>query len=207
MSYWTQPKPVQRERAVAIEQISEAALALLNEGGNAALTMRAVAASVGVTAPSLYSRVRSVDDLADLALDRALGADPTLRALCESTDSAPEQVLHALFQHLRHHPWACRIIAERTPRGPHYLRLSERLIVGLKRAGVEEPLAASYALSNFVIGSALTAGVAEHEASTSVDPEAAPSYALAHAAGGDPIRGPETVFARGLAVLLDGFRA
>ena len=72
MSYWEHRKPVQRHRTVDIAEVARASGRLLDEGGLKTLTMRAVAQQVGVAPASLYSRVESVDDLFDLALDVVL---------------------------------------------------------------------------------------------------------------------------------------
>ena len=185
MSYWTDRRPVHRSRAVDVPTLARAAVRLLDEGGMSALTMRAVASEIGVAATSLYSRVRSVEDILDLALDTALGDDPGLqRALSTSSGadgSGLEELLIHYFHHLRGTPWAAQVITRRAPRGPNYLRLSERLCVLLEEQGAADPLGAAYALSNFVIGSAATSSIDEDELSAPVDPQFAPRYAQLHA--------------------------
>ncbi|MDN5724089.1 MAG: TetR/AcrR family transcriptional regulator, partial [Corynebacterium sp.] len=71
MSYWDHRKPVRRARAVNIEAIARESVELLDAGGLRSLTVRAVAARLGVAPASLYSRLESADDLFDLALDQA----------------------------------------------------------------------------------------------------------------------------------------
>src|SRR5690625_661596 len=125
MSYWEHRKPVRRARSVDVRDLARVAVELLDEGGLRALTIRAVAFRLDVAPASLYSRVTSVDDLFDLALDDALGNDVHLQRAREHAD------LHALmlayYRHLVRHPWACQVIAMRAPRGPCYLLLSERM--------------------------------------------------------------------------------
>ena len=79
MSYWEHRRPVRRERAVDVDALARAAAALLDEGGLRALTLRAVAHRLDVAPASLYSRVESVDDLFDLALDMTLGSDTDMQ--------------------------------------------------------------------------------------------------------------------------------
>jgi|SRR5690625_444355 len=178
MSYWEHRKPVQRARAVDVQQVAHAAATLLDGGGLRALTIRAVALRLDVAPTSLYSRIASVDDLFDLALDSALGQDTELQAVVEHAE------LHALmlayYRHLVRHPWACQVIAMRAPRGPNYLRLSERMCVLLTEAGASDPLGDAYALSNFVIGSAATTPMAGSERIAPVDSDIAPLYASLH---------------------------
>ena len=59
MSYWDHRKPVRRARAVDVEAIAGESVGLLDAGGLRALTVRAVAARLGVAPASLYSRVKS----------------------------------------------------------------------------------------------------------------------------------------------------
>ena len=178
MSYWSHRKPVRRARAVDAHDLACAAVEILDEGGLRALTVRAVAGPLGVAPASLYSRIESVDDLFDLALDAALGADPgNVRAIAEDGIDA---LMLAYFRHLARHRWACQVIAMRPPRGPHYLRLSERLVVLLIDDGAADPLTVAYVLSNFVIGSAITAHVSGSEPDATVDNAAAPTYSRLH---------------------------
>jgi AcrR family transcriptional regulator len=186
MSFWTDRRPVHRARAVDAEGIARAALALLDEGGLEALTMRAVAATLGVAPSSLYSRVRSLEDVLDLALDAALGADPAVQELVRARATGPEvldELLLRHFRHLRRHPWTLQVLPRRALRGPHHLALSERMCGLLEQEGARDPLAAAYALSNLVIGSAMTSTLDEEELATPVDERLAPVYARLHGAG------------------------
>lgn len=178
MSYWEHRKPVHRARAVDVDDIARIAVRLLDEGGLRALTIRAVALRLDVAPASLYSRVTAVDDLFDLALDRALGGDTELRRAIERADLHP--LMLAYYRHLVRHPWACQVIAMRAPRGPNYLRLSERMCVLLAEGGSTDPLGDAYALSNFVIGSATTSPMAGSERDAPVDEDLAPLYASLH---------------------------
>ena len=180
MSYWEHRKPVQRHRAVDIAEVARASGRLLDEGGLKALTMRAVAQQVGVAPASLYSRVESVDDLFDLALDVVLADDPVMSESINNADLPA--LMQAFFTHLTTHRWAGQVISMRAPRGPAYLALSERMCVLLEREGVPDPLGTAYRLSNLVIGTALTAAMAPDENRVAINPEQAPTYARLHVA-------------------------
>ena len=195
MSYWEHSKPVLRTRAVDACGVARAAIALLDEGGLRALTVRAVAGRLGVAPASLYSRVETVDDVFDLALDEALGGSVIRAALAEA---GIVDLMLVYFRHLALHPWVCQVIGMRAPRGPNYLRLSERMITLLTEDGASDPLGAAYTLSNFVIGSAITAPMANHERNTPIDPEVAPCYAQLHA---EHTVDPELIVTAGLAAL------
>jgi len=196
VSYWADPKPVRRARAVTVDDLAREAVALLDEGGVPALTVRSLAERIGVAAASLYSRIRSADDILDLGLDHALDHDPQV---WRAAEIGPHQLLLALYDHLRRHPWAAQVIGMRAPRGPAYLRFSEQLLDHLVGRGAEDPLSAAYALSNFVIGSATTAASAVDEPTSPVDGSLAPTYARLHA--GHAVD-PRTIVDVGLRALL-----
>lgn len=198
VSYWEHRKPVRRTRAVDVQDIARAAVTLLDDGGLRALTARAVATRLNVAPASLYSRLESVDDLFDLALDEVLGNDPTVS---QAIANAPLlELMHAYYRHLTDHRWACQVIGMRAPRGPNYLRLSERMVILLQQSGAADPLGAAYALSNFTIGSATTAPMADSERAMAVDIETAPTYARLHVAYGVDA---EAIFTTGIAALLE----
>lgn len=197
MTYWSRQKPIKRARAVDVAQVADAATRLLDEGGLRALAVRAVAQRIEVAPASLYSRLSSIDDLFDLALDHALGHDSELQAA--QRKEALHELMLAYFRHLVRHPWACQVIAMRAPRGPNYLQLSERMCVLLIELGSPDPLGDAYALSNFVIGSATTAPMSGHERESSVDVELAPQYASLHAVHEE---NSEAILGAGLRALL-----
>ena len=159
--------------------------------------MRAVAQQVGVAPASLYSRVESVDDLFDLALDVVLADDPVMSESINNADLPA--LMQAFFTHLTTHRWAGQVIGMRVPRGPAYLALSERMCVLLEREGVPDPLGTAYRLSNLVIGAALTAPMAPDERRVAIDPEQAPTYARLHAAHHTS---PREILSEGISALL-----
>ncbi|OHQ54557.1 TetR family transcriptional regulator [Corynebacterium sp. HMSC070H05] len=159
--------------------------------------MRAVAQQVGVAPASLYSRVESVDDLFDLALDIVLSDDPVMSESINNADLPT--LMQTFFTHLTTHRWAGQVIGMRAPRGPAYLALSERMCVLLEREGVPDPLGTAYRLSNLVIGAALTAPMAPDEKRVTIDPEQAPTYARLHAAHHNS---PQEILSEGIKKLL-----
>lgn len=175
MSYWDHAKPVQRTRAVHVEQIAKEACQLLDRDGFDAFTLRAVANRLCVAPASLYSRIRSLDDILDIALDYALSVDDGLQKAM-ANDAGCEELFLAYYRHLLTHPWTIGVIARRPPRGPAYISFSEAVCARLVRDGVDEPLARSYALSNYVLGCAMTARVAGLEPNAPVRDGQAPVY-------------------------------
>ncbi|QAY68843.1 TetR/AcrR family transcriptional regulator [Xylanimonas protaetiae] len=88
------------------DEVVAAARALVEAGGPDALTMQAVAAQVGVRAPSLYKRVRSREHLLGLVVD---GATRELAAALDAAAAAepdPARRIVALARALRRHAHA-----------------------------------------------------------------------------------------------------
>ncbi|MFZ4841775.1 TetR/AcrR family transcriptional regulator [Mycetocola saprophilus] len=170
---------------------------LLDEGGLPALSIRSVAGALGVAPASLYSRVESADDLFDLALDHAMKLDPIMEVAVVS--ASLEDLMVAYYRHLVRHSWAVRVIAMRAPRGPHYVRVSDRMEVLLIEAGARDPLGTAYVVANYIIGSATTASMARSERDLGVEPTLAPAYARLREL--DPVD-PEAIMRAGLDVLL-----
>lgn len=153
---------VQRQHAVDIDAAAPAAAALLDGGCFCALTLHAVGTWLPVTPTSSYSRVGSIDDLFDLALDVALADDLGVAQVVAGDKLA--KLMPTYYRHLVKHRWACQAIAMPPSRGPSYVRLSEGMCELLVDSGVEDPLGSAYALSNLVIASASTAPITERVA-------------------------------------------
>jgi TetR/AcrR family transcriptional regulator, tetracycline repressor protein len=118
-----------RERVVA------EALVVIAEDGVQALTMRTLAARLGVVPGALYRHVRNKEQLQDLVLDGVLaevdyGVDPSM--------SWAEQIkllAHRLRAILEDHPGVAGILKTRDPLGPHSLALAEAFLAPLHAAG------------------------------------------------------------------------
>lgn len=126
--------PLSRERVVA------AAVALADEKGEAGVTMRAIAAQLGVEAMSLYNHVSGRDDILDGMVDAVFGeidlpqATDWKQAMRERADSARAA--------LRRHPWAVGLMDSRSQPGPATLRHHDAVLGALRAAGFSVPMAA-----------------------------------------------------------------
>lgn len=176
MSYWDHVKPVQRARSVDVRRIADEACALLDEGGEAVLSLRSVAQRLGVAAASIYSRIDTVEDVMDIALDHALMKDEQFQA-CLDDGADATTILIGHYDHLVQHQWAIGVIARRPPRGPAYLRFSDALCSRLVADGLPDPLSIAYAASNYVLGCAATVQASSAEPNAPIDANIAPVYA------------------------------
>jgi AcrR family transcriptional regulator len=94
-------------RGLNVERVVEAAVAIADESGLAAVSMATVAKRCGFTTMSLYRHVASKDELVWRMLDRALGPAPALDF--DGWRDGLDQWAHALMAVLREHPWGIDI--------------------------------------------------------------------------------------------------
>ncbi|MFC4532811.1 TetR/AcrR family transcriptional regulator [Sphaerisporangium dianthi] len=145
-----QTPPLTRDRIVA------AAVALLDEEGEARLTMRRLAERLGTGSTTLYWHVETKDDVLDLALDAVFGevALPVEHSGDWRADAAA--LAGEWRAALLRHPWSATVLG-RPLMGPNVLARTEFLHAALVGAGLRDPhlTAAAYGLANFVIGSAM----------------------------------------------------
>lgn len=145
--------------ALRQEQIVQAAIALLDEGGIEHLSMRRVGSRLGITAAALYWHIKSRHDLLLLAVDNVWG-QPPLPCL----DGLPwRPALLAMADNLRamcvRHPWLLTAMTIQPLDGPARDRHDRHLLAvcetsGLNRQDAEQ---AAQSIVTFAIGSALTA--------------------------------------------------
>ncbi|MEU3572922.1 TetR/AcrR family transcriptional regulator [Kitasatospora sp. NPDC036755] len=135
------------------EALAQAALRVLERDGLAGLSMRKVAAEVGVKAASLYWHVRNKQELLDLLTDAVMGsAEPPPR------EGNWREQFHAYCWRYRRLLLdtrdAAKVVAGRLAPGPHLLGLMEDQLDRLRAAGFSDADAAmaSYLLGAFVQG-------------------------------------------------------
>jgi AcrR family transcriptional regulator len=124
-----------RRRSLSRQEIIEQALALLEEHGPGALSMRRLADRLGVAPNALYSHVQGKADLVDGLID-AMYADLDI-GTDESGDWVEQlaALSQAVREHLLAHPAVVPLALQRHALGPHGLRLGERIYDILRPAG------------------------------------------------------------------------
>jgi AcrR family transcriptional regulator len=130
-----------RRQALTRQRVVAEALTLIAQDGVPALTMRALAARLGVVPGALYRHVPGKERLQDLVLDGVLAEvdcdlDPTLPWTEQITTLA-----RRLRGVLAHHPGVAGLLATRDPLGPHSLALAEAFLRPLNAAGFTHELA------------------------------------------------------------------
>jgi AcrR family transcriptional regulator len=131
---------------------------VIAEDGVQALTMRSLAARLGVVPGALYRHVGNKQQLQDLLLDGVLAevdvhTDPSL-----AWTGQLEVLAHRLRQVLEAHPGVAGILKTRDPLGPHSLALAEALLAPLQTAGFGDRQAglAFFLLVDYTIGFAVS---------------------------------------------------
>ena len=153
---WTQPPPPPRQRALGRDEIVAAAIALADEQGAAALTMKAVAARLGpYSAMALYRYVHSKEGLVDLMLDAA-AAEVPLPAPDAGWRPALRALALASWRLLARHPWYAELAHTRPP-GPHAMRRLEVMLAALTGGGATVADAMTYAalVDRHILGSGI----------------------------------------------------
>ncbi|MGW3657718.1 TetR/AcrR family transcriptional regulator [Streptomyces sp. NPDC005151] len=147
------PKP-----GLTVDAIVSAAVAVADEGGMAALSMRAVGERLGRTAMALYTYVPGRSELLDLMYD---AAHAELPSGYPDTDnwraSLTRWAEDTLAFHLRH-PWVLQVSQARPVLGPHEYAALNTLVRLLYGTGLDAHLLRRLigTLFHFVRGSAQT---------------------------------------------------
>ncbi|MFD5159087.1 TetR/AcrR family transcriptional regulator [Streptomyces hawaiiensis] len=127
--------PLSRERVI------RAAVAVADEKGAAALTMRAIAEPLGVEAMSLYHHVAGREDILDGMVDAVFG-EIDLPPRDTDWKSALRHRADSARAVLRRHPWAVGLMDSRSRPGPATLRHHDAVIGTLRAGGFSVPMAA-----------------------------------------------------------------
>jgi AcrR family transcriptional regulator len=108
--FWAQrPKPTRGPKpALTLDEIADAAIALADADGLAAVSMQRVAADLGYTKMSLYRYVPGKAELVAAMLDRGMGTPPSLPHGWRAALTAWAETLLA---RLTGHPWALEVTA------------------------------------------------------------------------------------------------
>ena len=143
---WTLPAPPARRRSLGRDDIVAAAIALADEGGQAALTMQAVAARLGsYSAMALYRYVHSKDGLIDLMLDAATAEIPVPAAPGPDWRADLRTLAGRTRQMTKRHAWYPALFHTRPPAGPHLMARLEFMLAVLTRQGASLADAMTYA--------------------------------------------------------------
>ncbi|MFH5821186.1 TetR/AcrR family transcriptional regulator [Georgenia sp. AZ-5] len=174
--------PLTRERVLG------RAVAIADEKGLGALTMRSLAQELGVKPMSLYHYVANKDAILDGIVDMVFAE---MELPSAGGDWRAELARRAASARtvLRRHPWAIALMESRSTPGPATLRHHDAVLGTLRGAGFSLPMTAhAYALLD-----AYVYGFALQEAALPFDRDTAPEVTEAIAAQFSPEEYPHLV--------------
>jgi AcrR family transcriptional regulator len=156
--WFNQPGDVNiSRRALSRERVVAEGLAVISTDGAQALSMRALAARLGVVPGALYRHVRNKEQLYDLILDAVLAdvgcqADPAQPWTAQIATLA-----HRLRSVLEDHPGVAALLKTRDPLSPASLVLAEAFIAPLLAAGLpgRDAAAAFRLIYDYTLGFAI----------------------------------------------------
>lgn len=213
-------QPTERgRRPLSRERVLRAAVALADDAGIDAVSMRRLAQELGVVPMALYKHVASKEELLDGMVDVVVGEiDPPVPSADWQT--AVRQRILSARRALRRHPWASRALETRTGPTPIMLAHMESVLAMFRSGGFSVDLThhVTHALGSRMFG--FTQQLFDNSASN--DPVAR-AAALGHLSGSHPYLAEIAVvgghdgglaspacddqfeFEFGLDLLLDGF--
>ncbi len=199
--------------AISRDEVVSAAIDLLDEVGLAALSLRRLAATLGVSAPTLYWHVADKRTLLDLMAERIVGEHRTTTVPAAGQpwwDWLADQA-RLQYRALTAHRDAALVVAGNRPTTRVSLDAIEHTLGILVAAGMDagEAMEAVFGLGHYVLGAALEAQAEQARDASPPDADLIariaelPHLRAAGRSGFDTTR----TFESGLACLLDGLRA
>jgi AcrR family transcriptional regulator len=157
------------------ERVLAGAMAVADEAGLAALTIRSLAQSLGVKPMSVYYYVANKDEILDSLVDLVF-SEIELPTPGGDWRAEMERRAQSARRVLRSHPWAIGLMESRSSPGPATLRHHDAVIATLRGAGFSQELTAhAYALlDSYTYGFALQEVGLPFEGSDSVGDVAGP---------------------------------
>jgi AcrR family transcriptional regulator len=201
-----------RPRSLSHPVIAAAALAVIDTGGLTALTMRAVAAELGMGTMSLYRYVSDRAEVERLVVDLIFRAvDPNLAQHASWRQQVTELVGRAHTAGAAH-PAVIPLLLTHHQSSPGAWRWSEAVLGSLTKAGFtgQQRVSAFRCLQAYVLGALQTQSFmpltgAGNAALAALSPA---DYPLVVETALDAFAvAPEQEFGQGLAILLDGLEA
>jgi AcrR family transcriptional regulator len=138
-SLWFTPPDDDAEtgrRLLTRERVVAEALAAISADGAQALSMRAIAARLGVVPGALYRHVRSKEQLYDLVLDEVLAEAAAPLAPAAPWHAEITALARRLRAALENHPGTAALLKDRDPVSPAALALAEAFLAPLRAAGL-----------------------------------------------------------------------
>jgi AcrR family transcriptional regulator len=132
-----QTKVPRREREITRERVVRAAIAVADAHGMAEVSMRRIAAELGVSTMSLYRHVPGKAELVLLMIDTTIGDQPLPARRPPGWRAQLEVILRMEWQVFRRHPWlAPSMSLARPDLSPNGARITEWILAALHGSGL-----------------------------------------------------------------------
>lgn len=131
-------EPARAEPELSRERVLRTAVALADEGGLAAVSMRQIAAELGVATMSLYRHVRGRDELILAMADAVLAGAPLPDAEPAGWRARLDVLARAQWAVYRRHPWVPHVISIARPQPlPHGMAHTDRALRATAGLGLD----------------------------------------------------------------------
>ena len=139
------------------ERVLQGAVAVADAGGIAALTIRSLAAELGVKPMAVYHHVANKDEILDGIVDIVFG-EIELPTIGGEWQTEMRRRAASAREVMRRHPWAIGLVETRTSPGPATLKHHDAVIGTLRKGGFSVAMTAhAFALIDaYVYGFALS---------------------------------------------------
>jgi AcrR family transcriptional regulator len=155
--WFDQPPPPRATPQLSRERVVAAAIELADRQPTGEITMRALAAELGVRSPmALYRYVGSKNGLADLMADQVYGQLTVVRG--DGWRPALRGLGRSGWDAVQRHPWFARLAFSRPPLGPNALRLYDSALAELEPLDLDA--ATRMGFVSAVLGQVLGSGLA-----------------------------------------------
>jgi AcrR family transcriptional regulator len=148
-----QTRAPRRERDITRERVVRAAIVIADTHGMAEVSMRRVAAELGVSTMALYRHVPGKTELVQLMIDTTIGDQPMPARRPPGWRAQLEVCLRMEWQLFRRHPWlAPSMSLARPDMSPNGARITEWILAALAGSGLSsaDKMYANILLFSFV---------------------------------------------------------
>lgn len=115
---------------------------VLDRDGAEGVTMRQVAAEIGVSPASLYGHVANKEELIQLVLDRIMAETPVVKADERPWEDQVKEFARRVREVFLAHPGSAALTLGRVPLGPNLVERLEGLLGMLRGSGIPDQMAA-----------------------------------------------------------------
>jgi AcrR family transcriptional regulator len=194
---------------LSTQAIVDTAIALADVDGLDAVSIRRVAAVLGVRPMSLYTHIVSKDELLALMANELMGTLAIEPPLPDDWREALSLIAHRSFRMYASHPWLLALLARRPRPGPNVTRLAKQWASAVEslRLPPDEMWTLLSIFNDYILGHALrvaTTGVTSDFVKNLSELDRAELPEVSALARTEETRRSGEVFELGLQVVLDG---